>query len=133
MARIGRGFVKLPIDEVLRHYGGKPPRRSNGWRKMKCCFHDDSHASASLNFDTEYFICFACDMKGDGINLIKEKEGFKNYNEAYEYAETILDTSAITLQQSNRTGSRLSRVKGSNSGGRQQVPLGRRGRTIPRT
>ena len=133
MARIGKEFIKLPIDDVLKHYGGNPPRRTNGWRKMKCCFHGDSHASASLNFDTEYFICFACDMKGDGINLIKEKEGFKNYNEAYKYAETILDTSAITLQQNNRTGSRLSGVKRANDGGRRQVPLGRRGRTVPRT
>ena len=133
MARKENGFVKLPIDEVLRHYGGKPPRRTNGWRKMRCCFHDDSHASASVNFDTEYFICFACDMKGDGINLIKEKENFKDYNETYKYAETIFDTSTISLQQSNRPSKRLSGVKGSDDRGRRQVPLGRRGRTLPRT
>ena len=57
------------ITAILEHYGATVPTR-NGWAKMKCPFHNDSHASAAVNLQQNIFKCHGCQYKGSGYNII---------------------------------------------------------------
>ena len=79
---------KPSIEEYLRYIGADTPAIGAGWRKMKCCFHIDSHASAAVNYEQNRFKCFGCEAQGDVYDLIMYKEG-GNYIEAIKFAESI--------------------------------------------
>jgi DNA primase len=48
---------------------------SGGWHAIRCPFHDDRAASASYNPTEQRFRCHACDLGGDGYDLIRQVEG----------------------------------------------------------
>jgi hypothetical protein len=111
---------KPSIEEYLRYIGADTPALGAGWRKMKCCFHLDSHASAAVNYDKNAFVCHGCGVKGDVYSLIMYKEGV-DFREAKQFAETVLTTGNTEIRSSNRKRERVS-VKPSS--------LGRRGKGL---
>ncbi len=114
---------KHPIDVILKHYGATMPYSRNGWVKMKCCFHDDSHASAAVNIEENAFKCFACDTKGDVYDIIMEQEGL-DFVKAIKFAENISPESGVTIRSRGSSGSGLS--------GKQRANLGRRATFLAR-
>ena len=111
---------KASIEEYLNYIGAAVPAMGSGWRKMKCPFHDDSHASAAVNYDNNAFICHGCGVKGDTYSLIMHKEG-GSYREAIKFAASVLATGNAEIHQQDRTSKGLSRKPKS---------IGRRGKHI---
>ena len=111
---------KPSIEEYLNYIGAATPAKGSGWRKMKCPFHDDSHASAAVNYDKNAFICHGCGIKGDTFSLIMDRERI-NYREAVQFAASVLTSGNTEVRQQDRTRTRLS-VKPST--------LGRRGKHL---
>jgi DNA primase len=79
---------KHSIAAYLEQLGATLPAVGHGWRKMKCPFHGDKHASAAINYDDNRFKCFGCEAQGDVYDLIMQREG-GNYIEAIKFAESI--------------------------------------------
>ena len=111
---------KPSIEEYLHYIGATVPATGSGWRKMKCPFHDDSHASAAVNFDNNAFICHGCGVKGDTFSLIMYKEG-GDYREALKFAASVLASGNTEIRKQDRPSKGLSRKPKS---------LGRRGEHI---
>lgn len=72
-----------------------------GWVRMRCPFHQDRTASASVNHDIGRFKCFSCDTTGDGLDLIQQRLGL-SFTEAVERAKQLNST------QSDRPRRRVS-------------------------
>lgn len=98
---------KPSIEEYLHYIGADTPPVGSGWRKMKCCFHLDSHASAAVNYDKNAFVCHGCGVKGDTYSLIMYKEGL-DFSEAKQFAEKFSSASNTEVRSRDRTSSRLS-------------------------
>jgi DNA primase len=111
---------KPSIEEYLNYIGADVPAMGSGWRKMKCPFHHDSHASAAVNYDKNAFVCHGCGVKGDTYSLIMYKEGV-NFSEAKQFAEKFLTSGDTEIRRGDRKRERLS-VKPST--------LGRRGKSL---
>lgn len=95
---------------------------------MRCPFHDDSHASAAINYDDNCFVCHACGAKGDTIKFVQLKEGVQR-REAYNIAERILREGGVSLPEKYRFGRRVPDQEGYRTESRKYVPpRGRRGR-----
>ena len=109
---------KPSIEEYLHYIGADAPAVGSGWRKMKCCFHIDSHASAAVNYDKGAFVCHGCGVKGDVYSLIMYKEG-GDFIEAIKFAETVLTTGNTTVRGKDRGRGRVS-IKPSTLGRRGQ-------------
>lgn len=122
---------KHDMERVLAHYGCEVPS-GNGWRSTKCCFHQDSHASAAVNLELQKYKCFACGIEGDVYDLIGHTEGI-GFNEARNFAENIAPRGSEALLQTSVYGRRLSGKARDNSRRRAYVPPGRRGRSTTRT
>lgn len=105
----------LPIKPVIEYYGGVIPRNIHGWQKMKCPFHNDTHASAGVSTKEGIFVCHGCGIKGNAINIIMEREG-KKYHEAVKIAERITGESHSALQQKRSLGRRVSGSSGNRHG-----------------
>jgi DNA primase len=115
---------KHSIEDVIKHYGGKLPYGRNGWVKMRCCFHDDSHASAVINLQENVFKCFACDAQGDTYDIIMQQEGI-SFVKAKQFAEGISPASGAELRSGRRAGGTIS--------GRKKSISGRRGSLLDRS
>lgn len=93
----------MDIVRVLEHYGseGVPEGRN---RPLRCPFHDDRHASASVDTHEGLFMCHAghCGAMGNAVTLIAQQEGIP-YEAAKRRAEEI-------------TGETNSGVRGGTSG-----------------
>ena len=111
---------KHSIAAYLEFVGAAVPSVGYGWRKIKCPFHEDGHASAGINFDEERFKCHGCGVGGDVYDLIMYKEG-GNYSEALKFAETISPTGNATVRKPHKHSSGVSSNTGS---------VGRRGSAI---
>jgi DNA primase len=111
---------KPSIEEYLSYIGADIPAMGSGWRKMKCPFHHDSHASAAVNYDKNAFVCHGCGVKGDTYSLIMYKEG-GDYREAVKFAASVLASGNTEIRSKNRSSSGVS-IKPST--------LGRRGKHI---
>lgn len=111
---------KPRIEEYLNYIGADTPPVGSGWRKMKCCFHLDSHASAAVNYDKNAFVCHGCGVKGDTYSLIMYKEGM-DFSEAKQFAEKFSATGNTEVRGKDR-GSRGVSFKPST--------IGRRGKSI---
>ena len=98
---------KHSIEDYLLYVGATLPARGSGWRKIRCPFHGDKHASAGINFDEGRFKCHGCGVGGDVYDLIMYREG-GNYREAVKFAETISPTGNDRIRSTHRPGSRLS-------------------------
>ena len=111
---------KHSIAVYLEYVGATVPAVGYGWRKIKCPFHEDGHASAGINFDEQRFKCHGCGVGGDVYDLIMYKEG-GNYSEALKFAETISPAGNTAVRKPYKSGSRLPSNTGS---------IGRRGSAI---
>lgn len=116
------------ITAILEYYGGTVPTRS-GWAKMKCPFHDDSHASSAVNLKENIFKCHACQYKGNGFNIIMQKEGV-GFREAIIIAEGILNSCGQALPQRTGRGRGVSSRSRNNLGASNSRSLGRRQRAV---
>lgn len=111
---------KHSIEDYLNHIGATIPARGSGWRKMRCPFHDDSNASAAVNYDINRFNCFGCGVAGDTYDLIiKERGG--TLIEAIEFASTISTTGNPAVRSAHRPSRGVSINKAN---------LGRRGSNV---
>lgn len=116
------------ITAILEHYGATVPTRG-GWAKMKCPFHNDSHASAAVNLQDNLFKCHGCQYKGSGYKIIMDKEGV-SFREAISIAEGILNQSGQVLPRRTGRGGRISGRSGHNNGTSDSRTLGRRLRAV---
>jgi DNA primase len=92
----------IGIGDVLEHYGADMTRiAATGWRPVKCPFHDDRIASASVNIERGAFSCHACGMRGDAIALIEKNEN-TSYRGAIEWAAKILGQSNSDIRGAAR-------------------------------
>ncbi len=73
---------KHSIAVYLEYVGATVPAVGYGWRKIKCPFHEDGHASAGINFDEQRFKCHGCGVGGDGYDLIMHREGSMGRSQA---------------------------------------------------
>ena len=111
---------KHSIKDWFNHIGVTIPADNSGWRKMRCPYHDDSHASATVNYTINRFHCFGCGVTGDTYDMIiKEKGG--TLVEAIEFASTISNASDTAIRRTNRPSRTVSVNK---------TALGRRGETL---
>jgi len=75
---------------VLDHYDVRYNPAKRGWQKVRC-FNEvahiggDKNPSGSVSLDYGYYRCFACDLHGDGYEILRELEhwGVKQVNEAF--------------------------------------------------
>ena len=116
------------ITAILEYYGAVVPTRKS-WAKMKCPFHNDSHASAAVNLQENIFKCHGCQYKGDGYKIIMDKEGV-GFREAISIAEGILNQSGQVLPRRVGRGGRVSGRSGNNNGTSDSRTLGRRLRAV---
>jgi len=111
---------KHDVAAYLEHIGATLPAVGHGWRKMRCPFHGDKHASAAINYDENRFKCFGCEVKGDVYDLIMYREGGK-YIEAIKFAENISLPSSGGVRKASSSSRRVSF---------NPTSLGRRGKEI---
>ena len=93
------------IRAILEHYGASI-RSTHGQVNLKCPFHSDTHQSGSANLDKNIFICFACGVQGNSIQIICNQEGL-NFNEAKRFAEGITGDSSSNVRGKHLSGGRL--------------------------
>lgn len=85
-------MTDISIAAVLEHYGATVSVAETGWRSMRCPFHDDRTASASVNLELNAFACHACDARGDAVKLIETQENL-GFVDAIEFARSVLGQS----------------------------------------
>lgn len=123
---------KHDVAAYLEYIGATVPNRGHGWRKIKCPFHDDGHASAGVNFDENKFKCHGCGVGGDVYDLIMHREG-GNYIEAVKFAETISPTGSDGIRPAHTSGSKLSSNTGSVGRRSKEVSYRSSGQSITRS
>jgi DNA primase len=94
-------MTDLSIAAVLRHYGADVDVPDTGWRPIKCPFHSDRTASASVNIEIGGFRCHGCGISGDGIKIIEDQEHI-DFEAALEFAREVLDQSMEEVSQKSR-------------------------------
>lgn len=102
------------IKEILIHYGAKI-RITHGQVYLRCPFHLDTHQSGSANIDKNIFICFACGVQGNSIQVISKYEGV-SLNEAERIAERIVGTGSGEVRGKHLSGGRLPKKQRHTSG-----------------
>lgn len=112
---------KPPIEAVLEHYGADVVPDGHGWRAMRCPFHDDRNASASVNVEEGVFTCHACGTGGDSLSVIGLVEGVP-FLLAVAYAKANLEWEQPEAPSGRTRNKARRRV------GRRWRPPGRRGR-----
>ena len=103
------------IREILEHYGASI-RSTHGQVNLKCPFHGDTHQSGTANLDKNIFICFACGVQGNSIQIICHQEGLTVY-EAKRFAEGITGQVSNEVRGKYSSGRRLPKKQGHTSGG----------------
>lgn len=93
------------IAEILRHYGASL-RATHGQVNLRCPFHSDTHQSGTANLDKNIFICFACGVQGNSLQIVASQENV-NINEAKRIAEGITGTSSGQIRGKHLSGGRL--------------------------
>lgn len=107
---------KPDIAAILEHYGANYVPLGNRWRKVRCPFHEDRQASASVNTDEGKFKCFACDVNGDAFDLVMWKEGTRDFVSAKQTVARILGVSESELLPEQQAGKRSRRIPFEQSG-----------------
>lgn len=102
------------IREVLLHYGANL-RQDHGQVNLKCPFHSDTHQSGSANLNDNIFICFACGVQGNSLQIISQREGV-NIREAKRIAEGITGQGNNQVRGKHLSGGRLPKKQGHSSG-----------------
>lgn len=98
------------IAEVLCHYGASL-RANRGQVNLCCPFHPDVHKSGTANLDKNIFICFACGVQGNSLQIIAGQENV-SINEAKRIAEKIVGPSSGQVRGKHLSGGRLPRKQG---------------------
>ena len=98
------------LREILIHYGAKI-RANHGQINLRCPFHSDTHQSGSANLDKNIYICFACGMQGNSIQLICKHEGV-DFREANNIAERITGQGNGEVRGKHLSGGRLPKKQG---------------------
>lgn len=114
------------IVDVLYHYGADRVPEGYGNRNMRCPFHDDRVASASVNVDEGLFYCHTCGVGGDAISLIRHAEG-ADFATAKRIYEEVFGGSSAELRRERDAGSWLPRYP-RNRRGHSDAGRSRRGR-----
>lgn len=66
---------KVRMEDVLLHYSAEVEYRGwNTWVSMRCPFHSDRAASASVNLSEDRFKCHGCDVAGDVLDVVQYAE-----------------------------------------------------------
>ncbi len=112
--------IKIDTDlpsmkETLEYYGAKL-RSTHGQVNLKCPFHSDTHQSGSANLDKNIFICFACGVQGNSLQIISIQEGV-DIPEAKRIAERITGESNGEVRGKHLSGGRLPKAKRNSTGG----------------
>lgn len=88
-SRIERAKREVPIDRLLAHYDAEP--ESHGWkyqwRAIRCPFHGDTTASASINYDLDRYRCHGCEVGGDILDVVQQAESVDGVMGAVEWIE----------------------------------------------
>ena len=103
------------IKQVLEHYGAKI-RGNTRQINLRCPFHSDTHQSGSANLEKNIFICFACGVQGNSLQIIAQQEGI-NIREAKSFAERTLGKGNGELRSKHFSGRALPKKQRHNSGG----------------
>ena len=103
------------IGLVLGHYGAEI-RRTSGKGPVKCPFHDDSHASAGVDFVNNLFNCLACGVGGNSLQIISLQERIP-IREAITFADGITGQSNEQVRGKYSSGGSLPRNTGNKQGG----------------
>jgi DNA primase len=98
------------IREILIHYGASV-RQGHGQVNLKCPFHGDTHQSGSANLDENIFICFACGVQGNSLQIVAQQERV-DIREAKGIAERIAGTSNSEVRGKHLSGRRLPKKQG---------------------
>ena len=96
---------KPELAAVLEHYGLNVIDK-HGWIPCKCILHDDSHASAAYNLDSQVYNCLVCQILGDVYTLVQNKEGL-DFKNAKRRAEAIANGRSTQIRQLSNRGSGL--------------------------
>jgi DNA primase len=126
---------KPPIKDLLEHYGADNVIDRGSWAPVKCPFHEDRSASASVNTGANTFKCHTCDFGGDSFALVMWQEAIKDFGSAVEFCERILGGSYGAVPQSGK-GKRRRRsildeeVRAPVAGQRSILSVGRRRRPV---
>jgi DNA primase len=123
---------KHSIADYLHFIGATVPAEGHGWRKIKCPFHEDGHASAGVNFKENRFKCHGCGVSGDTYDLIMHKEG-GNYREAVQYAEAISLTGNAAVSKRYTPSKSVSSNTGTIGRRSESVSSGSSGASTSRT
>lgn len=113
------------IKAVLEHYGARVGR-DHGQVNLKCPFHGDSHQSGTANIDKNLFVCFACGVQGNSLQIISQQEGV-DIREAARIAERFTGVSS-TQVRGKYLSSRKLPAKSRNNNGSSAVGTIRRSR-----
>lgn len=107
---------KPSIVTVLDHYGAHYVPDTGRWTAMKCPFHDDRSASASVNSDLNLFRCFACDAESplgakgssvmDSFDVIAWQEGLTDFPSTKRHAENVYGGDYGTVPEESQGQSR---------------------------
>lgn len=102
------------IGRILEHYGATL-RRTSGAGPVKCPFHDDSHASAGVDFNKNLFNCLACGVGGNSLQIIALQERI-TIREAKLFADGITGQSNEQVRSKYSSGGSLPRNAGNKQG-----------------
>lgn len=94
----------IELGPILDHYDQEFNPDRGGNQQVRCVFHDDRHASASVNLDEGVFNCFTCGIGGDAIELIKIQEGV-GFGEAKRLAEELAGKDSSEVPRVSDSGS----------------------------
>jgi len=101
----GRANDLPNIREILIHYGASV-RQGHGQVNIKCPFHSDTHQSGSVDVDNNLFICFACGVQGNSLQIVAQQERV-DIREAKSIAERIVGGSSSEVRGKHLSGGRL--------------------------
>ncbi len=69
------------MEAVLERHNVRCRGTHTGWQKVRCPgdghAHGDRNPSASVNLRIGRYVCFACDLRGDGFDLMLKLEDMK--------------------------------------------------------
>ncbi|GAA0955506.1 hypothetical protein GCM10009560_79330 [Nonomuraea longicatena] len=110
-------MAEQAIADVLAHYGADCVPEGYKWAPMKCPFHDDRSASASVSTERGSFKCHACEAHGDTYSLVMWKEGC-DFAGAVEILTGILGTEhpAVSKGNARKPRRRVFDAEGANAG-----------------
>jgi hypothetical protein len=84
---------------------------TTGKRIYDVPFHGDTHQSGTANLDTNVFICFACGVQGNSLQIIAQQEGI-SVRDAKDFAERIVGTSNGEVRGKHLSGRGLPKKQG---------------------